>query len=392
MSGAIFISYRRDDSEGEAGRLYDDLTRVFDRPGAVFMDVSDIHPGKDFRQAIDENVARCTALLAIIGPAWTTIQDASGVRRIDQPNDFVRLEIASALKRGIDVIPVLVHGAHMPRPEELPGDLQNLAYRNGVELTHARWNSDVVELTRALREYVQSGDTFATRSIRMAVTGENLVPEATKDEAKHEEQPARRPMRGVALGLLVLVAATAGAADYVYIHHKLKHHEKKEKAAERAADDSAAAPLLPGQAGGGTSAAGVTPVSDRGPVKQPGAARSTAPNPLAGTWVASQWSSGARSSIPVGTPVEFEIAQKGDGFTVVMFANVGNALLSCGTQSLFLTNHGLSSTWDEPASPSCGKYPGMYTASVRLYMTGTRMHMIVSGKGMSTGMDFDRVQ
>src|SRR5579863_6596472 len=98
VSGAIFISYRRDDSEGEAGRLYDDLIRVFGAD-AVFMDVSDIHPGKDFRKAIDDNVARCAVLMAVIGPAWTTIHDSAGVRRIDQPNDFVRLEISSALGR-----------------------------------------------------------------------------------------------------------------------------------------------------------------------------------------------------------------------------------------------------------------------------------------------------
>jgi hypothetical protein len=98
MSGSIFISYRRDDSEGEAGRLYDDLIRIFGME-AVFMDVSDIHPGKDFRQAIDDNVAKCAVLLAMIGPGWTTVQDASGSRRLGQPNDFVRLEIASALTR-----------------------------------------------------------------------------------------------------------------------------------------------------------------------------------------------------------------------------------------------------------------------------------------------------
>lgn len=392
MSGAIFISYRRDDSEGEAGRLYDDLIRVFDRPGSVFMDVSDIHPGKDFRKAIDENVARCTVLLAIIGPAWTTIKDASDVRRIDQPNDFVRLEIASALARGIDVIPVLVHGARMPNPAELPDDLRNLAYRNGVELTHARWNSDVVVLSQALREYVQGGDAFATRTIRMAITGENPVPNAGKDEPKEEARRSGRPMGSLALGLLVLVAAVAGAGGYVYIHHKLKHHEKEEKAAERAAEDSASAPLPPGQDATVSSEIPVPPVSDRGRVKPADGVLSTAHNPLAGTWVASQWNSGAQSSIPIGTPVEFEIAQKGDAFSVDMFANVGNALLSCGTQSLYLTNHGLSSTWDETGSPSCGKYPGMYTASVRLYMMDTRMHMIVSGKGASTGIDFDRVQ
>jgi hypothetical protein len=230
MSGSIFISYRRDDSEGEAGRLYDDLIRIFGME-AVFMDVSDIHPGKDFRQAIDDNVAKCAVLLAIIGPGWTTVHDASGIRRLDQPNDFVRLEIASALTRGIDVIPILVHGARMPSSTDLPENLQSLAYRNCVELTHTRWNSDVEVLSRTLREYVNKGQEFATRSIRMAITGENPVVKAAAPKPDAEPAPpipASRLLRTVAAFLAIVAAAILGAGAYSYIHHKVKHHEKKE--------------------------------------------------------------------------------------------------------------------------------------------------------------------
>jgi hypothetical protein len=230
MRGVIFISYRRDDSEGEAGRLYDDLVRIFGAE-AVFMDVSDIHPGKDFRQAIDENVAKCAVLLAMIGPGWATIQGPSGTRRLDQPNDFVRLEIASALARGVDVIPVLVHGARMPAPADLPDNLQSLAFRNCVELTHARWNSDVEVLSRDLREYVNTGQQFATRSIRMAITGENPVFMAAApkpDAGPVPPKPVSRLLRTVAAFIAVLAAAILGAGAYSYIHHKVKHHEKKE--------------------------------------------------------------------------------------------------------------------------------------------------------------------
>ena len=122
MAHAIFISYRRDDSEGEAGRLFDDLTRAFGND-AVFMDVSGIGPGTDFRKAIDDNVACCGVLLAVIGPTWATITDANDQRRLDDANDYVRLEIASALGRNIAVIPVLVHYAHMPHAEQLPDNL-----------------------------------------------------------------------------------------------------------------------------------------------------------------------------------------------------------------------------------------------------------------------------
>lgn len=147
----IFISYRRDDAEGQAGRLFEALREVF---GAemVFMDVATIEPGVDFRRAIEKNTASCGVLLALIGRNWLTLADAQGQRRLDDPNDFVRLETASALKRDIPVVPVLVQGATMPRPEQLPEDLRDLAFRNSVELTHARWESDVQVLIGALRK------------------------------------------------------------------------------------------------------------------------------------------------------------------------------------------------------------------------------------------------
>ena len=150
---AIFISYRRDDAEGEAGRLYDDLVKFFG-DDKVFMDVAGIEPGRDFRSVIDEQVTSCGVLLAIIGKDWINAKDATGRPRLEDPSDFVRLETASALKRDIPVIPVLVHRAAMPHPEQLPADLADLAYRNAVELTHARWNSDVEVLVKALRPYV----------------------------------------------------------------------------------------------------------------------------------------------------------------------------------------------------------------------------------------------
>lgn len=150
---SIFINYRRYDSEGESGRLFDELTNLFGE-NSVFMDVSAIAPGRDFRKAIDESVASCTVLLAIIGQEWLNTKDAQGRRRLEDANDFVRIELASALRRDIPVVPVLVRGAKMPIAEELPDDLKDLAFRNAVELTHARWKSDVQVLIRALRPYM----------------------------------------------------------------------------------------------------------------------------------------------------------------------------------------------------------------------------------------------
>jgi TIR domain len=155
---SIFINYRRNDSEGEAGRLFDELTTRFSA-NSVFMDVAAIEPGKDFRKAIDESVASCSVLLAMIGQEWLSTRDAAGNRRLDDTHDFVRLELASALRRDIPVIPVLVRGAKMPLVEHLPDDLKDLAYRNAVELTHARWKSDVQVLVHALRPWIEDVGT-----------------------------------------------------------------------------------------------------------------------------------------------------------------------------------------------------------------------------------------
>src|ERR1039457_5606134 len=150
---SIFINYRRNDSEGEAGRLFDDLVSHFSDE-SVFMDVAAIEPGRDFRKAIDHSIANCDALLALIGLEWLEAKNATGGRRLDDPNDFVRIELASALRRDIPVIPVLVRGAKMPHVEQLPEDLKELAYRNAVELTHPRWKSDVQVLIRALQPFM----------------------------------------------------------------------------------------------------------------------------------------------------------------------------------------------------------------------------------------------
>ena len=151
--GSIFLSYRREDSEGQAGRLYDDLVGVFGSD-SVFMDVAAIQPGRDFRKSIDQSLNSCGVFLSLIGRNWLTAKDASGQRRLDDPADFVRIETGAALKRDIPVIPVLVQGVSAPKPDQLPDDLKELAFRNAVELTHARWDSDIQVLINALRPLI----------------------------------------------------------------------------------------------------------------------------------------------------------------------------------------------------------------------------------------------
>jgi hypothetical protein len=184
---SVFISYRRKDSEGESGRLFDDLASHFGSE-SVFMDVSAIEPGRDFRKAIDLSVTTCTVLLAIIGLEWTDLRDPLGRRRLEDPNDFVRIELASALRRDIPVIPVLVRGAKMPDIEQLPPDLKELVYRNAVELTHARWKSDVQLLIRALRPYLDVPGPDAPSTSR-APTNSSSDTHATDHRLKTAPQP-----------------------------------------------------------------------------------------------------------------------------------------------------------------------------------------------------------
>jgi hypothetical protein len=181
---SIFINYRRTDSEGEAGRLFDDLASHFGDQ-SVFMDVAAIDPGRDFRKAIDQSIANCSVLLAIIGLEWLDAKDASKGRRLDDRNDFVRIELASALRRDIPVVPVLVRGAKMPCVDQLPEDLKELAYRNAVELTHPRWKSDVEVLVRALRPFMdpfraEAADKETERGETRAGSATRASGEATK--------------------------------------------------------------------------------------------------------------------------------------------------------------------------------------------------------------------
>lgn len=130
----VFISYRRDDSATIVGRIADRLVRDLGEAN-VFKDVDNIPFGVDFVEHLDREVRKCTVLFAVIGRQWLQTQ-ADGRRRLDDPNDFVRIEIGSALRRQIPVVPLLVDGASMPRAEDLPEDLKPLARRNGIEIRH----------------------------------------------------------------------------------------------------------------------------------------------------------------------------------------------------------------------------------------------------------------
>jgi hypothetical protein len=145
----VFISYRREIAAGEARALFNDLVERLGK-NSVFMDVDSIALGRDFRGVLQEILASCDLMLVLIGRNWVDVKDEEGRTRLGNPGDFVRLEIEAALKRDIVVIPVLVQGAHMPVAEKLPAEIKDLAYRNGFELSHSRWESDVGEMIRRL--------------------------------------------------------------------------------------------------------------------------------------------------------------------------------------------------------------------------------------------------
>ena len=145
----VFISYRRSESGGHAGRLYDAMVDRFGEPN-VFMDI-DMQPGLDFVDRITDVVGSCRVLLVVIGPGWARPEPGEPQPRLADPDDFVRLEVATALRRAdVTVIPLLVEGAPMPEIDALPEDLRALARRNALELSDTRWRGDVGRLLGVL--------------------------------------------------------------------------------------------------------------------------------------------------------------------------------------------------------------------------------------------------
>src|SRR5262245_41860526 len=135
MAGRIFLNYRRGDDPGNTGRLYDRLEPEFGA-GQLFMDVEGhIRGGDDFVEVLKAQVAQCDVLRAVIGPRWLEEKDEQGRRRLDNSEDWVRVEIVGALEIGKRVIPVLVGGANIPRAEDLPEPLKPLARRHAIRIT-----------------------------------------------------------------------------------------------------------------------------------------------------------------------------------------------------------------------------------------------------------------
>ena len=195
MAQRIFISYRRDDSRGYAGRLQGDLSRRYSDEH-VFRDV-EIPPGADFGEYITGLVDKCNVVLAIIGPGWLDARDREGERRIDKPDDWVRLEIERALARdGVEVIPVLVDGARLPPREELPESLLALRRRNAFELSDRRWDYDVDQLGQHLDRVLRGTSALHVRPAGPADDDGAAAarpPPAPSDPAPRPSRPTTPP-------------------------------------------------------------------------------------------------------------------------------------------------------------------------------------------------------
>src|SRR6266849_8126237 len=165
---AVFISYRREDAAASAGRLRDELVSHFGEEN-VFMDVDGIRPGQNFVNVIRERVAECGVLIAVIGRGWLNCSSEAGGRRIDSPGDFVRLEVAAALERGIPVIPALVDGSAMPGAQELPRPLAALSEIQAQQISHRRFHQDTGELIQTVASILPS------LPVRQPVRSENSL-------------------------------------------------------------------------------------------------------------------------------------------------------------------------------------------------------------------------
>jgi hypothetical protein len=170
----VFISYRRDDSAGETRSIRDRLAAVFSRQ-QVFMDVDAIPVGVDFREYLATSIRKCRVVLVVIGPHWLSAANAQGKRRLDDPGDYVRIEIELALKReakkDVCLIPVLLNGAAMPPAEKLPQSLRPLAYRNAIDVRHGSFERDVAELVANVQRYVQPAPSEAPGGVAKRTKG-----------------------------------------------------------------------------------------------------------------------------------------------------------------------------------------------------------------------------
>lgn len=241
--GGVFVSYRRQDSQGSTGRLADRLGQLVGDDIPVFVDIDSIRPGQDFRRVIADTLAKCDVTLVIIGPRWLSATDDKGRRRLDDPTDLHRLEVESALASTATTIPVLVEGAAMPSADELPDSIEQLAYLHAAEVLVRRFAADADYLAEMITTEVARVSSLepppAPPTPEPSAIAESVaepepvspepvaVPVVEADTPAHEAatdpvEPAakdRRPLLlaaalgAIVLGIVVLVAVLSDGDD-----------------------------------------------------------------------------------------------------------------------------------------------------------------------------------
>jgi len=229
----VFISYRREDSAAYAGRLFDILSTEFGREN-TFMDLDTIEGGDNFSAVIERKLSASDALVAVIGNHWLSVTEPNGGRRLDSPSDFVSIEIGKALERGIRVIPVLVGGATLPHPSDLPTNLQALCGRQAMEVRDSHFHSDVKDLIDVLHRTLHRSSL-----IPRVASSKRLVP-----------------------ALLVGAAVIIGVLWLLFVQRP-RAAQSAIPAAGTEQDTRGAVPApTPGQTGGGATANSANPSAD----------------------------------------------------------------------------------------------------------------------------------
>jgi hypothetical protein len=202
----IFLSYRRSDCQAQANGLYDGLVHRLSN-ASLFMDIDSIPPGVDFEQHIRHEIKRSDVVLVMIGDNWLDSRPGSNRRRVDEDDDFVRLEIESALATpSVRIVPVLVEGAQMPPSVELPESIHQLARLQAFELSDHRWTSDVERLARTIE---RPGTAFDPVTYRV-----NVVPDGPAGGAAPDQRRRRRGGTAVGWMIAAVPLLTCGIASF----------------------------------------------------------------------------------------------------------------------------------------------------------------------------------
>ena len=236
----VFISYRRSDNAGVTGRIYDRLIQRFGSD-AIFKDIDSIPLGINFRDHLDSSIQECDVVIVVIGDKWMLDDNETGRRRLDDPKDFVRIEIESALQRNIPVIPVLIQNALMPEEESLPPSLRELAARNGITIGHdPHFHVDVDRLIKALELHFEiacspgnqqivagsedSQDKSSTEQV--GVLQDSTLGGGKTGKTARLSSPTGRGAKFVWLAGY-LMAAIIGASFLIYMYKKPSNNGKQ---------------------------------------------------------------------------------------------------------------------------------------------------------------------